>query len=85
VRRDKPLTEGYSREVILEAATDTPGLIDSHSYIGMARSGEPTEEEEANEHMKTEYPVINSLLRIYTNDQSFAESFESCVFIHYIT
>ena len=52
VGRHKPQKEKDNNEIICEADTVTPGFIDSHSHIGMARSGEPSEEEEANEHMK---------------------------------
>jgi imidazolonepropionase-like amidohydrolase len=79
VGRHKPQKENENGEVIFEADTVTPGFIDSHSHIGMARSGEPSEEEEANEHMKSVYPLINSLHSIYMDDQSFAESVESGV------
>jgi imidazolonepropionase-like amidohydrolase len=79
VGRHKPEKENENGEVIFEADTVTPGFIDSHSHIGMARSGEPSEEEEANEHMKSVYPLINSLHSIYMDDQSFAESVESGV------
>jgi imidazolonepropionase-like amidohydrolase len=79
VGRYKPQNEKDNSEVICEADTVTPGLIDSHSHIGMARSGEPSEEEEANEHMKTVYPLIDSSHSIYMDDQSFAESVESGV------
>jgi imidazolonepropionase-like amidohydrolase len=79
VGRHKPEKENENDEVIFEADTVTPGFIDSHSHIGMARSGEPSEEEEANEHMKSVYPLINSLHSIYMDDQSFAESVESGV------
>lgn len=79
VGRHKPQNEKDNSEVICEADTVTPGFIDSHSHIGMARSGEPSEEEEANEHMKTVYPLIDSSHSIYMDDQSFAESVESGV------
>ena len=79
VGRHKPQEEKDNSEVICEADTVTPGFIDSHSHIGMARSGEPSEEEEANEHMKTVYPLIDSSHSIYMDDQSFAESVESGV------
>ena len=68
-----------SSETILEADTVTPGFIDSHSHIGMARSGEPSQEEEANEQMKTIYPLVNSLHSVYMDDPSFTESVESGV------
>ena len=69
----KPTQELGSSETILEADTVTPGFIDSHSHIGMARSGEPSQEEEANEQMKTIYPLVNSLHSVYMDDPSFTE------------
>jgi imidazolonepropionase-like amidohydrolase len=75
----KPAEEKNSSELMIEADTVTPGFIESHSHIGMARSGEPSEEEEANEHMRTVYPLVNSLHSVYMDDPSFTESVESGV------
>ncbi|HEY6886049.1 MAG TPA: amidohydrolase family protein [Nitrososphaeraceae archaeon] len=57
----------------------TPAFIDSHSHIGMVRSGEPSKEEEANEQMNSIYPLVNALHSIYMDDSSFNESVESGV------
>ena len=57
----------------------TPAFIDSHSHIGMVRSGEPSKEEEANEQMSSVYPLVNALHSIYMDDSSFIESTESGV------
>src|SRR5919198_31495 len=57
----------------------TPAFIDSHSHIGMVRSGEPSKEEEANEQMNSLYPLVNALHSIYMDDSSFIESIESGV------
>jgi imidazolonepropionase-like amidohydrolase len=57
----------------------TPAFIDPHSHIGMVRSGEPSKEEEANEHMNSIYPLVNALHSIYMDDPSFSESVESGV------
>ena len=82
VGSNKPAEEGgNSSEIIAEADTITPGFIDSHSHIGMARSGEPSKEEEANEQMKTIYPLVNSLHSIYMDNTSFSESVEMVFFI----
>jgi imidazolonepropionase-like amidohydrolase len=75
----KPTEKVNGSEIIVEADTVTPGFIDSHSHIGMVRSGEPSEEEEANEKMKTVYPLVSSLHSIYMDDPSFSESVESGV------
>ena len=57
----------------------TPAFIDSHSHIGMVRSGEPSKEEEANEQMSSVYPLVNALHIIYMDGSSFIESTESGV------
>ena len=66
-------------EIIAEGVVVTPAFIDSHSHIGMVRSGEPDKEEEANEHMNSVYPLVNALHSIYMDDPSFKESVESGV------
>ena len=66
-------------EIIAEGIVVTPAFIDSHSHIGMVRSGEPDKEEEANEHMNSVYPLANALHSIYMDDPSFKESVESGV------
>jgi imidazolonepropionase-like amidohydrolase len=68
-----------SGEIIAEGLVVTPAFIDSHSHIGMVRSGEPDKEEEANEHMNSVYPLVNALHSIYMDDPSFKESVESGV------
>jgi imidazolonepropionase-like amidohydrolase len=68
-----------SSEIIAEGVVVTPAFIDSHSHIGMVRSGEPDKEEEANEHMNSVYPLVNALHSIYMDDPSFKESVESGV------
>ena len=79
VGRDKPSVEGSADDIIIEADTVTSGFIDSHSHIGMARAVEPSTEEEANEEMRTIYPLVNSLHSIYMDDTSFVESVENGV------
>src|SRR5919109_2848740 len=64
-------------EIIAEDVVVTPAFIDSHSHIGMVRSGEPDREEEANEHMNSVYPLVNALHSIYMDDPAFKESVES--------
>ena len=68
-----------SGEIIAEGVVVTPAFIDSHSHIGMVRSGEPDKEEEANEHMNSVYPLVNALHSIYMDDPSFKESVQSGV------
>ena len=64
-------------EMIAEDVFVTPAFIDSHSHIGMVRSGEPDREEEANEHMNSVYPLVNALHSIYMDDPAFKESVEN--------
>ena len=57
----------------------TPAFIDSHSHIGLVRSGEPSGEAEDNEHMDSIYPLANAIHSIYMDDSSFSDSIESGV------
>jgi hypothetical protein len=36
-------------------------FTDSHCHIGMVRAGEPTSEDESNDHTNTVFPLISSL------------------------
>jgi imidazolonepropionase-like amidohydrolase len=80
VGRRKP-DEDRGTEIILEGddIVVTPAFIDSHSHIGMVRSGEPGKEEESNEQMNSVYPLVTALHSIYMDDPSFTESVESGV------
>jgi imidazolonepropionase-like amidohydrolase len=73
--------EDRGTEMILEGddIVVTPAFIDSHSHIGMVRSGEPGKEEESNEQMNSVYPLVTALHSIYMDDPSFTESVESGV------
>jgi imidazolonepropionase-like amidohydrolase len=81
VGESKPANEEQddNNEIILEDVVVTPSFIDSHSHIGMVRSGEPDKEEEANEKMNSIYPLVNALHSIYMDDPAFYESVESGV------
>jgi imidazolonepropionase-like amidohydrolase len=65
-------------DVVAEGVV-TPAFIDGHSHIGMARSGEPSREDEANEQMDSVYPLVNALHSVYMDDHAFRESVESGV------
>ncbi|MEM0120496.1 MAG: amidohydrolase family protein [Thermoprotei archaeon] len=67
-----------SGEVIGEGIV-TPAFIDGHSHIGMARSGEPSREDESNEQMDSVYPLVNAMHSVYMDDPAFRESVESGV------
>ena len=64
---------------ILTEGVVTPAFIDAHAHIGMARAGEPSGEDEANEHMDPIYPLVNALHSVYMDDTAFRESVESNV------
>ncbi len=72
---EKPVIKNF--EIIAEDVVVTPAFIDAHSHIGMARAGEPEDEEESNEHMDSVFPLVNSLHSIYMDDPSFTESIEN--------
>jgi len=57
----------------------TPAFIDSHSHIGLVRSGEPSGEAEDNEHMDSIYPLANAIHSVYMDDSAFSDSIESGV------
>ena len=65
--------------MVEECGAVTPAFIDPHSHIGMVRSGEPSGEEEANEHIDSIFPLVNALHSVYMDDVSFKESVESGV------
>lgn len=66
-------------EIIAEDVVVTPAFIDAHSHIGLARAGEPEDEDESNEHMESVFPLVNSLHSVYMDDMSFTESIENGV------
>ncbi|MEM3670207.1 MAG: amidohydrolase family protein [Thermoprotei archaeon] len=65
-------------DVIAEGVV-TPGFVDAHSHIGMARYGEPSREDEANEQMDALLPLVNALHSVYMDDRGFRESVENGV------
>ncbi len=67
--------ERKNAEVIAEGVV-TPGFIDPHCHIGMARSGEPYQEDETNEEMNAIYPLVNAIHSVYMDDKAFWESVE---------
>ncbi len=67
--------ERKNAEVIAEGVV-TPGFIDPHCHIGMARSGEPYQEDETNEEMSSLYPLVNAIHSVYMDDKAFRESVE---------
>lgn len=73
VSKQKPEAEVVAEGVV------TPAFIDGHSHIGMARYGEPSREDEANEQMDALLPLVNALHSVYMDDAGFRESVENGV------
>ncbi len=67
--------ERKGAEVVDEGIV-TPGFVDPHCHIGMARSGEPYQEDETNEEMNAIYPLVNAIHSVYMDDPAFRESVE---------
>ncbi len=75
--------ERNGAEVIAEGIV-TPGFVDPHCHIGMARSGEPYQEDETNEEMSAIYPLVNAIHSVYMDDHAFRESVEFGVLYSHI-
>ena len=78
------ITERPEGEVLCKAEVITPAFIDPHSHVGMARSGEPSYEEESNETFESLVALADALDSVYMDDKAFVESLEhgvlySCV------
>ncbi len=61
---------------VVDEGIITPGFVDPHCHIGMARSGEPYQEDETNEEMNAIYPLVNAIHSVYMDDPAFKESVE---------
>ena len=57
----------------------TPAFIDPHSHIGMARSGEPSGEGEANDHIDSILALTDALDSVQMDDRALADAVESGV------
>jgi imidazolonepropionase-like amidohydrolase len=57
----------------------TPAFIDPHSHIGMERSGEPSAEGEANDHLDSILALTDALDSVQMDDKAFREAVESGV------
>ena len=69
---------------IVDEGIVTPGFVDPHCHIGMARSGEPYQEDETNEEMNAIYPLVNAIHSVYMDDPAFRESVEFGVLYSHI-
>ncbi len=70
-------------EVVAEGIV-TPALVDGHSHIGLARSGEPAAEDEANEQMGSMLPLVNAIDSVYMDDAAFRDSVEHGVLYSHV-
>ncbi len=57
----------------------TPAFIDPHSHIGMARSGEPSGEGEANDHIDSILALTDALDSVQMDDKALMDAVESGV------
>jgi len=57
----------------------TPAFIDPHSHIGMERSGEPSGEGEANDHLDSILTLTDALDSVQMDDKAFRDAVESGV------
>ena len=57
----------------------TPAFIDPHSHIGMERSGEPSGEGEANDHLDSILTLADALDSVQMDDRAFKDAVESCL------
>ncbi len=69
---------------VVDEGIVTPGFLDPHCHIGMARSGEPYQEDETNEEMNAIYPLVNAIHSVYMDDPAFRESVEFGVLYSHI-
>lgn len=59
---------------VVTSGTVTPAFVDGHAHIGLARSGEPSSEDEANEQMGPMLPMVSALDSVYMDDAAFRDS-----------
>ncbi len=78
VEKNKPGCEVVSEGVV------TPAFVDGHSHIGLARSGEPSAEDEANEHMAPMLPLVNAIDSVYMDDFALRDSVEHGVLYSHV-
>ena len=57
----------------------TPAFIDPHSHIGMERSGEPSGEGEANDHLDSILALTDALDSVQMDDMAFQDAVEAGV------
>jgi imidazolonepropionase-like amidohydrolase len=75
-RKISGLSASRKGELIGEYAVLTPALIDAHSHIGMHRSGEPSAEGEANDHLDAIMALPDALDSVQMDDAAFKDAVE---------
>jgi len=75
-RKINGLATSRKGELIGEYAVLTPALIDAHSHIGMHRSGEPSAEGEANDHLDSIMALPDALDSVQMDDAAFKDAIE---------
>jgi len=75
-RKISGLSASRKGELIGEYAVVTPALIDAHSHIGMHRSGEPSAEGEANDHLDSIMALPDALDSVQMDDAAFRDAIE---------
>ena len=78
------LSKSAKGQLLGEFEVLTPAFIDPHSHIGMERSGEPSAEGEANDHLDSILALPDALDSVQMDDKAFREAVEvgvlySCV------
>ena len=80
----KGISKNKGNAEVIAEGTVTPGFVDAHAHIGMARSGEPSNEGELNEKMNPLYPLLDAIDSVYMDDIAFRESIEHGVLYSHI-
>ena len=73
------LSKSAKGQLLGEFEVATPAFIDAHSHIGMERSGEPSTEGEANEHLDSFLTLPDALDSVQMDDKAFREAVEAGV------
>jgi len=73
------LSKSAKGQLLGEFEVLTPAFIDPHSHIGMERSGEPSTEGEANDHLDSILALPDALDSVQMDDKAFREAVEAGV------
>ena len=73
------LSKSAKGQLLGEFEVLTPAFIDPHSHIGMERSGEPSAEGEANDHLDSILALPDALDSVQMDDKAFREAVEAGV------